>query len=150
MPLVSAVLLKHHQKNLSQSEKNFQRLSVLGILEASNAPKFECRANAASPLRVVKRISAGISTSQTSYILSLAHLHRAPDGSTYSDPQQEIMIDTKEKTAETISFSMADQGRCKEIYFNGKEPRVTTWKENNLFLSKWLSTLIMQGFSAQA
>ena len=149
MALVSAVLLKHHQPKLSPEQKNFQRLSVLGILNTQNKPTFECRANAASPLNVLKRRDPSSNTAANSFVISLSHLHLTKDGISYADPQQDILIDTKNRTATTISFSMSDHGVCKSIYFNGSSPYKTSSKENNNFLTKWLSALIMQGFSAQ-
>lgn len=148
MAFVSAVLLKHHQRKLTEAERNFERLSVLGILNMNSKPTFECRANAASPLNVLRKTNPCRNQNPHSYVISIAHLHRTKDGTPYSDPKQEILIDTKNKTAETLSFLMSDLGACKPIYFKGKNPRATTHKENNFFLTQWLSTLIMQGFTA--
>jgi hypothetical protein len=150
MAFVSAVLLKHYQPKLNQEESNFERLRVLGILESNNKPVFECRAKAVSPLSVLKRSIKNTGVSPTSYIISLSHLHTTKEGVPFADPQQEILIDTKKRTATTLSFSRSEHAASKDVNFMGNPHHETSNKENNYFLTQWLKVLIMQGFTAKS
>jgi hypothetical protein len=148
MNFASSVSRKPHRPKLSQAEKNFERLTALGILNQKNANSFECSRKKGSSLKVLKKAHHPRSSVPYVYVISLSHSLETLDGKPLQDPLQDILINTNKKTAETISFSMSDLGVCKSIYFKGQAPRETSFNENNSFLTTWLSALIMQGFRA--
>lgn len=150
MAFAHSVLLKHYQQKLTLTEKNFQRLSTLGMLDIPEQGTFYCLNKAGAPLQLKKSSKHSLSEKPGTFILSIAHEQVTNDGVVFHDPKQEVLVDPVNMTAAALSFSMSDLGTCKRIYFKGREPRATTYKENNTFLSLWLSTLIMQGFSVSS